>query len=165
MPTSLIRPFAAEAQAGTTAWGISAVKADESPFAGAGVTIAVLDTGVEAAHPAFAGVTVVEADFSGSGNGDRQGHGTHCAGTILGREVEGTRIGVATGVTSLLAGVLSGAVGVQWAITVFAAIAATAGAVYLVLTRPLCSGALRPPPITEAAGAETDAGPSAKIAP
>lgn len=104
MPTSLIRPFAAEAQAGTTAWGISAVKADESPFAGAGVTVAVLDTGVEAAHPAFAGVTVVEADFSGSGNGDRQGHGTHCAGTILGREVEGTRIGVATGATSLLAG-------------------------------------------------------------
>src|SRR5690349_9414778 len=54
MPTSLIRPFAAEAQAGTTAWGISAVKADESPFTGAGVTIAVLDTGVEAGHPAFA---------------------------------------------------------------------------------------------------------------
>jgi subtilisin family serine protease len=108
MPTSLIRPFAAEAEAGTTAWGISAVKADESPFTGTGVTVAVLDTGVEAAHPAFAGVSVVEEDFSSTGNGDRQGHGTHCAGTILGREVQGTRIGVATGVTRLLAGKVLG---------------------------------------------------------
>jgi len=108
MPTSLIRPFAAEAAAGSTAWGVSAVKADESPFTGAGVSVAVLDTGIEAGHAAFTGVTVIEQDFSGSGNGDRQGHGTHCCGTILGREVEGTRIGVATGASRLLAGKVLG---------------------------------------------------------
>ena len=108
MPTHLIRPFDADAAAGGTTWGVSAVKADESPFTGAGVSVAVLDTGVEAGHAAFAGVPVVEQDFSGSGNGDRQGHGTHCCGTILGREVEGTRIGVATGAARLLAGKVLG---------------------------------------------------------
>ena len=110
MPTRLIAPFAADAvaAAGSTAWGVTAVKADESPFTGAGVVVAVLDTGIDAAHAAFAGVTVIEEDFSGSGNGDRQGHGTHCAGTILGRDVEGTRIGVARGVTRLLIGKVLG---------------------------------------------------------
>ena len=110
MPTRLIRPFAADTapMAGSTAWGVSAVKADESPFTGAGVAVAVLDTGIDAGHAAFAGVGIVEQDFSGSGNGDRQGHGTHCAGTILGRDVEGTRIGVARGVERLLIGKVLG---------------------------------------------------------
>ena len=110
MPTKLIRPFAADTapMAGSTAWGVSAVKADESPFTGAGVAVAVLDTGIDAGHVAFAGVGIVEQDFSGSGNGDRQGHGTHCAGTILGRDVEETRIGVARGVERLLIGKVLG---------------------------------------------------------
>jgi subtilisin family serine protease len=105
MPTRLIEPFAVEASAApASAWGISAVKADESPFTGAGVSVSVLDTGIDRGHPAFQGVTVAEQDFSGAGNGDRQGHGTHCAGTIVGRDVTGTRIGVARGVTHLLIG-------------------------------------------------------------
>lgn len=33
---------------------------------------------------------------------DRRGHGTHCLGTILGRPVDGMRIGVAPGVTDVL---------------------------------------------------------------
>ena len=110
MPTKLIRPFEADTapMAGSTAWGVSAVKADELPFTGAGVAVAVLDTGIDAGHAAFAGVGIVEQDFSGSGNGDRQGHGTHCAGTILGRDVEDTRIGVARGVERLLIGKVLG---------------------------------------------------------
>jgi subtilisin family serine protease len=105
MPTRLIEPFEVEASAApSSAWGISAVKADESPFTGAGVSVSVLDTGIDRGHPAFQGVTVAEQDFSGAGNGDRQGHGTHCAGTIVGRDVAGTRIGVARGVTQLLVG-------------------------------------------------------------
>ena len=44
------------------------------------------------------------SDFTGEGDGDLQGHGTHCAGTILGRPVDGTRIGVAPGVTRALIG-------------------------------------------------------------
>ncbi|HET8643960.1 MAG TPA: S8 family serine peptidase, partial [Vicinamibacteria bacterium] len=66
--------------------------------------VAVLDTGIDGGHAAFTGVTLKEEDFSGSGNGDRQGHGTHCAGTIFGRDVSGTRIGVARGVTQALIG-------------------------------------------------------------
>ncbi|WP_027133285.1 S8 family peptidase [Geminicoccus roseus] len=109
MPTRLVMPFeVAAADAPTAAWGISAVKADESPFTGAGTRVAVLDTGIDRDHPAFAGIAVIEQDFSGTGDGDRQGHGTHCAGTILGRDVENTRIGVARGVTSLLVGKVLG---------------------------------------------------------
>lgn len=110
MPTCLIAPTgraAASATSGDT-WGVRAVGADGSAFDGAGVTVAVLDTGIDRAHPAFAGVTLTEEDFSGSGNGDVNGHGTHCAGTIFGRDVDGQRIGVARGVTSALIGKVLG---------------------------------------------------------
>jgi len=80
------------------AWGVAAVGADTSPFTGSGVTVAVIDTGIDAAHPAFSGLTIVERDFTGEGNGDWDGHGTHFAGTVFGRSVSGTRIGVAPGV-------------------------------------------------------------------
>lgn len=104
MPTTLIKPIEAKIQEADLGWGIAAVGANTSPFSGAGVTIAVLDTGIDKAHPAFAGVNIVEKDFSGSGNGDRAGHGTHCAGTIFGRDVDQTRIGVARGVSHALIG-------------------------------------------------------------
>jgi len=108
MPTSSITPFdAAPAAAAAANWGIAAVGADTSPFTGAGVTVAVLDTGIENTHPAFAGMTLVEEDFSGSGNGDVKGHGTHCAGTIFGRDV-GQRIGIARGVQKALIGKVLG---------------------------------------------------------
>jgi subtilisin family serine protease len=108
MPTSLIEPLEVARTAATSAWGIAAVKADTSNFTGDGVVVAVLDTGIDQSHPAFAGVTIVEQDFSGSGNGDRQGHGTHCAGTIFGRDVTGTRIGIARGVKKALIGKVLG---------------------------------------------------------
>ncbi|MGW0808112.1 S8 family peptidase [Nonomuraea sp. NPDC002799] len=112
MPTVLIRPMEngtdgraeAAAAAGTTTWGVKAVGADVSPRTGADVIVAVLDTGIDATHPAFTGVTLMQEDFSGSGMGDKQGHGTHCAGTIFGRAVDGTRIGVAPGITRALIG-------------------------------------------------------------
>ena len=127
MPTTLVRPFeVSDAEASTTAWGVTAVRADASARTGAGVVVSVLDTGIDADHPAFAGVTLVQEDFSGSGNGDRQGHGTHCAGTIFGRDVDGTRIGVAPGVERALIGKVLGDDGggdsdmlfrgIQWAV-------------------------------------------------
>jgi subtilisin family serine protease len=102
MPTRLIRPLNATVNEETANWGIAAVQADRSNFTGAGVTVAVLDTGIDRNHPAFAGMNLIEQDFSGHGNGDRQGHGTHCAGTIFGQDVAGQRIGVARGVERAL---------------------------------------------------------------
>jgi len=111
VPMQLVRPVAATEADGAAAgptWGVTAVGADSSPLTGAGVTVAVLDTGIDRAHPAFAGVQVTEQDFTGEGNGDQHGHGTHCAGTIAGREVDGVRFGVAPGVPTLLAGKVLG---------------------------------------------------------
>ncbi len=105
IPTQLIRPLQVDtAAAAQQAWGIAAVGAAESRYSGSGAVVAVLDTGIDKAHAAFAGMTLVERDFSGAGNGDRQGHGTHCAGTIFGRDVSGTRIGIARGVQKALIG-------------------------------------------------------------
>lgn len=128
MPIKLIQPTEAPIPSrATESWGVDAVGAKDCPFNGEGVTIAVLDTGVDAAHRAFQGVTFVQKDFSGSGDGDRQGHGTHCMGTIIGRDVEGIRIGIAPGVQRALIGKVlddtgSGTSemifqGIQWAVS------------------------------------------------
>jgi len=129
MPIALITPFdVAAGAAATTAWGISAVQADTSSFTGDGVVVAVLDTGIDKTHAAFpaADLQIVEQDFTGTGNGDGHGHGTHCAGTIFGRDVNGTRIGVARGVKKALIGKVLSANGggssemifrgIQWAL-------------------------------------------------
>lgn len=107
MPMRLVAPFdfgAIAPVAQSVTWGVRAVGADISPMTGAGVVVAVLDTGIDAGHPAFAGMQLVQNDFSGEGDGDRNGHGTHCAGTIFGRAVNGTRIGVAPGIRRALIG-------------------------------------------------------------
>ncbi|APZ52776.1 S8 family peptidase [Salipiger abyssi] len=107
MPTRLIEPEPLDdvrTEDAEPAWGIAATGADASPFTGAGVRVAVLDTGIDSDHPAFEGVTLTTRDFAGSGIEDANGHGTHCAGTVFGRDVEGTRIGVARGVTDALIG-------------------------------------------------------------
>ena len=70
--------------------------------------MAVLDTGIDRDHPAFAGMTLVEKDFSDHGNGDRNGHGTHCAGTIFGRNDGRQRVGIARGVERALIGKVLG---------------------------------------------------------
>ena len=36
-----------------TIWNLKAVGADTSPFSGDGIVVAVLDTGIDTAHPAF----------------------------------------------------------------------------------------------------------------
>lgn len=109
IPTVLLREMhdtssarAATMAAGQATWGVRAVGADTSPFSGKGVVVAVLDTGIDRNHPAFAGMDLVEQDFTGEGNGDTLGHGTHCAGTIFGRDVGGGRIGIAPGVQKAL---------------------------------------------------------------
>lgn len=110
MPMKLIEPLEADAApAAAVTWGVKAVGADTSPFTGAGVTVSVLDTGIDADHPAFAGVDLVTKDFTGAGSAeDDNGHGTHCAGTIFGRDLAGQRIGVAPGVQKALIGKVLG---------------------------------------------------------
>jgi subtilisin family serine protease len=52
---------------------------------GAGVKVAVLDTGIDAAHPDLAGKVVARADFTETPDErDVDGHGTHVAATIAG---------------------------------------------------------------------------------
>ena len=110
MPVALIAPKSKSEQdvAATepVAWGVRAVGAVESSCTGAGITVAVLDTGIRADHEAFRdpNLHLEQKDFTGEGDGDGHGHGTHCAGTIFGRDVGGTRIGVARGVTTVLIG-------------------------------------------------------------
>ena len=129
IPMKLIAPTEVQGSvqpaADGVAWGVKAVQADTSPFTGDGIVVAVLDTGIDASHPAFSGVNIIEKDFTGEGNGDQNGHGTHCAGTIFGRTTEGTRIGVAPGVKKALIGKVLGTQGgssdqivsaIQWAV-------------------------------------------------
>lgn len=106
-------------------WGVKAVSADTSPFTGEGVTVAVLDTGIDPTHPAFQGVNLIRKNFTQESDNDIHGHGTHCAGTIFGRDVEGTRIGIARGVSNAVIGKVLGQGGggsdivmeaIQWAL-------------------------------------------------
>ncbi len=55
-------------------------------FNGTGVTVAVVDSGVDATHPALAAVVTSQQDFTGAGIGDGLGHGTHCAGIIASQD-------------------------------------------------------------------------------
>ena len=117
IPYSLIEPFEADNPVPPAQWGLAAVGAVECPYDGSGVVVAVLDTGIDKDHPAFSGVTLDLMDFTGDQeeglagaapdtHGD--GHGTHVAGIIFGRDVDGTRIGVARGVTKALIGKVIG---------------------------------------------------------
>ncbi len=116
MPMQLISPASASApDAASTSgdsWGIEATGSGRSNLDGSGVSVAVLDTGIDLDHPAFAAIKqrIDVKDFTvpGGGGHDTNGHGTHCAGTIFGQDVGGRRIGIARGVErALIAKVLA----------------------------------------------------------
>lgn len=75
-------------------WGLNKIGATQRSSSGSGVTIFVLDTGVRISHDDFGGraasaldlTTGLLVECNGDVNcaGDRQGHGTHCAGSAGG---------------------------------------------------------------------------------
>jgi subtilisin family serine protease len=130
MPMQLIAPVASE-EVGADAlasvpWGLQAVGVLESDFDGSGITVAVLDTGIDPNHPAFAGVDLVRRNFTTEVDDDQDGHGTHCAGTIFGQDVNNTRIGIARKIKRAVIGKVLGQGGgsslsiaqaIQWAVS------------------------------------------------
>jgi subtilisin family serine protease len=130
MPLKLIAPIRRMAADATTpstpeTWGIKAVRAPESRFDGSGITVALLDSGIDPNHPAFAGIKLVQQNFTDEDPNDIEGHGTHCAGTIFGGDVNGTRIGIARNLDRALIGKVLGksagtsatlAKAIQWAL-------------------------------------------------
>ncbi len=112
MPLQLIEPMdkknITNSSESLDVWGLDAVKASQSSYDGRGITVAVLDTGINPNHPAFSGMNLIQENFTSESDDDIHGHGTHCAGTIFGRDVDGLRIGVARGVEYALIGKVLG---------------------------------------------------------
>lgn len=73
-------------------WSLHTIGADPAgPFTGSGVTVAVIDTGVQADHEDLAGAVGASVDCIGAAgdpsacrpqSGDPDGHGTHVAGIV-----------------------------------------------------------------------------------
>jgi subtilisin family serine protease len=118
---SLIRPVATAAATPPAqyTWGIRRLKADQlhaQGITGTGVIVGHLDTGADGTHPALTNAFHSFAEFDMLGfqvtpapaPHDTDEHGTHTAGTICGRTVQGTAVGVAPGALLASAIVIEG---------------------------------------------------------
>lgn len=117
-----------EAEVAGATWGLQACRVPPSRWSGAGIKVAVLDTGMDLRHPEFAGRVIVSRSFVGQPVQDGNGHGTHCIGTACGpRTPPGSvpRYGIAYGARIYVGKVLTNAgsgstasvlAGMNWAI-------------------------------------------------
>jgi subtilisin len=109
-------------------WGLQATGVPDAAETGAGITVAVLDTGLDLEHSDFAGRNIEARSFvEGESAQDGHGHGTHVTGTACGPRapVSGRRYGIAYEARILMGKVLSDAgsgadagilAGMSWAI-------------------------------------------------
>jgi subtilisin family serine protease len=109
-------------------WGLTRCKVPPSTRTGAGMRVAVLDTGMDLRHPDFAGRAFMTRTFVGQPVQDLHGHGTHCIGTSSGPKAPpGTtpRYGIAFGAKIFVGKVLTNSgsgtgagvlAGMNWAI-------------------------------------------------
>jgi subtilisin len=105
-PTATTPPLA-DTQLAT--WGLQATRILSSRYAGRGIRVAILDTGVDLEHPDFAGRTIVAQSFvTGLPVDDGNGHGTFCAGVACGAQQpsQPPRYGIAFGADLYIAKVL-----------------------------------------------------------
>ncbi|WP_228120244.1 S8 family serine peptidase [Streptomyces fagopyri] len=117
----------AQADLADTTAQIGAPKAWKAGGTGAGVRVAVLDSGADTTHPDLAGRIVESRSFvAGEGVIDRNGHGTHTASTVAGTGAasDGKERGVAPGADLIVgkvlgdngSGPISGIIaGMEWA--------------------------------------------------
>lgn len=110
-------------------WGLQLTNVPASRFSGRGIRVAILDTGLDLAHPDFMGRAITSQSFiSGESVQDGHGHGTHCIGTACGprQPTKRPRYGVAFESEIFAGKVLSNAgfgfdggilAGIEWAIT------------------------------------------------
>ncbi|KQS93634.1 S8 family serine peptidase [Chryseobacterium sp. Leaf394] len=124
-----------DAESVGSTWGLKATNVTPTtilkynPYNGAGIKVAVLDTGLDFNHPDFAGRSVIHQSFiSGEATQDLQGHGTHCSGTACGPQSSPSaseRYGIAYAAQLYIGKVLSNSgsgpdagilAGINWAI-------------------------------------------------
>ncbi len=135
-PIGLIRPTRVRAAAlrSTRTWGLVALDAPSlwaQGLTGNGIVVGHLDTGVDGTHPGLRRAIGHFAEFDQLGRQvvpdpkpfDTGEHGTHTAGTVAGRALNGRNFGVAPGATLASAIVIEGGqvvariiAGMDWAI-------------------------------------------------